>query len=500
MTTLDLELKINPTYEKLIPPPTDEDYQGLYDSIKEEGLKIPIAVNQDKIILDGHTRYKICKELGKEIKIIEYNFDTPEDELNFVIDANLERRHLTTWARCLFAYSLKPIYATEAEKQRRKKISDSRRADGDGIPSPSQKDDSKTRDKICKKAKVNKETYSLAEFIIKKSEFKHEDENENYDKPDDELDQKIQEIFNEFNIEKGRIKKGETVKLFPDQLKPLRTLYRSYQKKLANEIIHELKNQKMGIERAQSLVKGWDSEIKLKITEQIPKTDIELMAEFDKNPRPYDVWNFKLDSRFGKPYPGQIPADIIFQTLYFYTEQGNKVVDPMAGGGVTGDVCNVMNRKCIMYDINPTSEEIIKHNIDKGLPEQAKDAELVFWDPPYYKKMAEDYDSPGSIAALSKKEYLKIFSKAAQDFHKKGIKKVALLMSDYDDEYNNNSKDNIFLWDYINEFCNNGMWRVHRRIQCPLSTEQIRPSTIENYRKNKKLARLGRDLIIFFRQ
>lgn len=486
MTTLDLELKINPTYEKLIPPPTDEDYQGLYDSIKEEGLKIPIVVNQNNVILDGHHRYKICKELNKEIKTVEYHFDSSEEELNFVIDANIARRHLTTFARCEFAYSLKPIYEAQAKESLKEGGRKGGKSKGEmefhlRLP--------QTRDKISNKAKINPQTYQLAEFILKKR----------YNKQDTELDHTIQQIFNQFNIDEGRIKEGETVKLFPDQLKTLRTFYKSYQKKL-DELVHKLRNQDIGIETANSHVKGWDSEIKLKITEQVPKTDIELMAEFDKTPRPYDVWNFKLDSRFGKPYPGQIPADIIFQTLYFFTEQGNKVVDPMAGGGVTGDVCNVMNRECIMYDINPTSDKIIKHNIDKGLPEQSKDAELVFWDPPYYKKMADDYDSPGSIAALSKKEYLKIFSKAAQDFHNKGVKKVALLMSDYDDEYNNNSKDNIFLWDYINEFCNNGLWRVHRRIQCPLSTEQIRPSTIENYRKNKKLARLGRDLVIFFRQ
>lgn len=212
------KLIINPEYEKLIPAPTDEDYKGLYESIKEEGLKIPIAVNQDNVILDGHHRYKICQELGKETRTIEYNFETPEDERDFVIDANIERRQLTTWARVQLAYKLKSIYEVDIEKQRRKKISKFRKGDPVGIPTGSKTDENYARTKACKKAKISTDTFSLGGLP----------RNKKYDLPNEELDQEIQKIFNKFNIEEGRIKEGETVKLFPDQLQPLRTLYRSY--------------------------------------------------------------------------------------------------------------------------------------------------------------------------------------------------------------------------------------------------------------------------------
>lgn len=471
---------INAEYEKLIPPPTDEDYQGLYESIKEEGLKIPIVVNENNVILDGHHRYKICKELGKEIRTVEYRFLTPEDELNFVIDSNIERRHLTTFARCQFAYSLKPIYEKQVEEGRREKISKYRKGDGDGIPSQSQQEDAKTRTKIAKKAKVNKETYSLAEFILKKK----------FDKSDEELDQEIQD-------------KDKTAKLFPDQLAQLRAFIRPYQNKL-DDLIIKLQNEEIGIETANSHVKGWDSEIKLEITKQVPKTDIELMEEFDKNPRPYDVWNFpKLDTRFGKPYPGQIPADIVFQTLYFFTEQGNLVVDPMAGGCITGDVCKVMNRKCIMYDINPTSDDVIKHNITKGLPEEAANADLIFWDPPYYKKLEKDYDHPGSISSMNRSQYLQSFKNAALDFHAKGIKTIALLISNYrviEDVDNRNKEETIWYSDYVNLFHDTGKWQLINEIHCPLSTEQVQPQAHIKFVKEKKIARINRTLFIFTRK
>jgi hypothetical protein len=51
----------------------------------------------------------------------------------------------------------------------------------------------------------------------------------------------------------------------------------------------------------------------------------------------------------------------------------------MAGGGVVGDVCNIMGRKYSMDDINPVRKDIKKHDIVKqGLPNEACDADLVF--------------------------------------------------------------------------------------------------------------------------
>lgn len=229
-----------------------------------------------------------------------------------------------------------------------------------------------------------------------------------------------------------------------------------------------------------------------------PLTDMDLFDNLFYSPRPYDVWNFKLDSTFGLEYPGNIPAGLVFNTLYFFTKIGDKVVDPMAGGGVVGDCCKEVKRQCLMYDIHSIRPEIQKYDIIKGLPKEAENADLVFWDPPYYKKKEEDYENPGSIASMSRDEYLKIFRTAAEDFYEKGVKKIAFLMSDYDDEYNNNSKDNIFIWDYIKEFSKH--WRVHRRIQCPLSPEQMRGSTVTLYKEQKKLGRITRDLIIFFRK
>ena len=60
----NLQVKINPEYASLVSELSPEEYESLKQSIKENGLHVPIIVNQNGIILDGHHRYKVCQELG----------------------------------------------------------------------------------------------------------------------------------------------------------------------------------------------------------------------------------------------------------------------------------------------------------------------------------------------------------------------------------------------------------------------------------------------------
>lgn len=238
----------------------------------------------------------------------------------------------------------------------------------------------------------------------------------------------------------------------------------------------------VAVERVQAIIKAGR------------RTDIELMEEWGYSPLPYDVWKFNgRDDRFGRPYPGNIPAGIIFNVLYFFTKQGDLVVDPMAGGGVTGDVCRVMKRKCLMYDINPAREDIRKQNIKDGWPEDACGCDLVFLDPPYYKKKAAEY-GPDSVSAYPKKEYLSFFEKLAANMRKAGVKRVAFLMSDYNDE--EDPSENIFIWDYVPLFMKAGFVPV-RHIMVPLTEHSVHPDIVNKFRQSRRLARLGRSLVVF---
>ncbi len=113
-------------------------------------------------------------------------------------------------------------------------------------------------------------------------------------------------------------------------------------------------------------------------------------------PTPYDVWPFKHDRAFGIPHPGSIPPAIVAHTLHYYTQPGDTVVDPMAGGGTTLDVCESMGRRCFAYDIAPVRPEIIKADVKQGFPLDVRDCDLIFCDPPYHTMLARRYAAEGA--------------------------------------------------------------------------------------------------------
>ena len=135
------------------------------------------------------------------------------------------------------------------------------------------------------------------------------------------------------------------------------------------------------------------------------KSDLERFSLFGKEelrshqPKLSEYWKFnKGDPRLGKEdYPGRIWGQEVMNIIYRYSKQKDLVVDPMAGGGVTVDVCLVMNRKCRAYDIDPSRssrKDILKNDIREGFPKKIKKCDLIIVDPPYYKKLEDQYSCP----------------------------------------------------------------------------------------------------------
>jgi transposase len=227
------------------------------------------------------------------------------------------------------------------------------------------------------------------------------------------------------------------------------------------------------------------------------KNDQQRMEYLKVGIQPYDFWSFSgCDSRFGFDYPGRIPGQLVLHVLYFYTKPGDLVVDPMAGSGTVIDACAYMNRKVYGYDAHSHElrEDIIAHDLLWcGWPKRTCGAKLIFWDPPYFKKKDDGYGDK-SISRLSKSEYLEFFEVAANNIPKKFKGKLVFLCSDYNDE--DNPEDNIFFWEYVNIFIAAG-WRPERHIQVPLTTQQVHPDVAKRFREQRRLARLGRDLVVF---
>jgi hypothetical protein len=238
------------------------------------------------------------------------------------------------------------------------------------------------------------------------------------------------------------------------------------------------------------------------------KDDLERLKKLSESneglscgPRPYDIWNFSgCHPLFGYEYEGRIPGQLVLQLLYFYTRQGDLVVDPMAGSGTTVDACLVMNRRCRASDINPecpkrrpevrTGDAISVIEGLKGRPN------LVFLDPPYYRKKEKEYGDR-SISSLSRGEYLEYFGKLAKASYRRlqPDGHVALLMSDYTED---EPEDSIFIHHYIHAFEAEG-FTVERIVLCPLSAEQFHPDIQNRFTRDRRLARLARYLVVFRR-
>lgn len=97
---------VNPELEKIVPKLSDEKFKELESSIRSFGLRKPIDVMPDKTIIDGHHRYKACKELGKLDYTIQFtvlDINQIQEALEYSIEINLKRRQLNifqtaTWA------------------------------------------------------------------------------------------------------------------------------------------------------------------------------------------------------------------------------------------------------------------------------------------------------------------------------------------------------------------------------------------------------------------
>jgi len=236
-------------------------------------------------------------------------------------------------------------------------------------------------------------------------------------------------------------------------------------------------------------------------------SDAEKLKTLGIKTQPYDVWKFQsCHDLMGDNHPGRIPGELIAHVLYFFTEPGQLVIDPMAGSGTTLDACLLMDRKCRGYDIDTRHEriDIEEKNLSEGWPDKTQKADLVFWDPPYFDKMdskniGEEGYIENSISKLSPGEYLDWLFDKFQKLHNNTKKECqfAFLMSDWDPENAKRHADSsgIFLWDYADKLRKAG-WKIRRQIQCPLPTQQVHPDTVNKFRKSKLLAILNRYLLV----
>jgi ParB family transcriptional regulator, chromosome partitioning protein len=213
-------------------------------------------------------------------------------------------------------------------------------------------------------------------------------------------------------------------------------------------------------------------------------------------PTPYDVWPFRHDRAFGIPHPGAIPPAIVAHALHYYTAPGDLVVDPMAGGGTTPDVCESMGRRCLAYDLHPVRPEVRPHDVNTGFPLECRGCNLIFCDPPYHTMLARRYAGPGAgdspLAA-----FLAFLQKLARDAFAtlRPGGHVALLLA------NQTEKDLPAGYGYLDHvfYGYNALvaagFLPERRISCPMDGAYL-PQHVRRARVEGRMLGQVRDLLV----
>lgn len=160
-------VKIDPEFQTLIPPLTDDEYQRLEKSILAEGVRECI-ITWDDTIIDGHNRYRICQKHGLECPNIERTFKSRDAAKIWIIENQFGRRNLGKYDRGVLALRLEPLYTAEAKRN-----SDANLKRGTIAPD-SQKSDTReigrTDERIAKLAGMSRDTIRKVKVIETEAE------------------------------------------------------------------------------------------------------------------------------------------------------------------------------------------------------------------------------------------------------------------------------------------------------------------------------------------
>lgn len=109
VATVDVDngIEIDAEFSHLIPAPSAEEYSQLEANLLADGCRDALICWGD-ILLDGHTRYKICCEHNIPFKVKRMRFEDRNAARNWIINLQLGRRNITPETR---AYLIGSLYA-----------------------------------------------------------------------------------------------------------------------------------------------------------------------------------------------------------------------------------------------------------------------------------------------------------------------------------------------------------------------------------------------------
>ena len=108
---------VDPEFSTLIHPMTKEEFEELERSILEDGCRDAIVVWEGhNIIVDGHTRYGICRTHGIPFDTRELPFESRDEATEWIIRNQMGRRNISPFHRAELVSALKGLIAKKAKE------------------------------------------------------------------------------------------------------------------------------------------------------------------------------------------------------------------------------------------------------------------------------------------------------------------------------------------------------------------------------------------------
>jgi site-specific DNA-cytosine methylase len=190
------------------------DYDALREDIRQNGIKVDLHITKSNVILCGHQRWNIAKELSIiEVPVKVVDIDESDDKRikEYVIKDNLLRRHLSTEQRYILIATLSEVY--ESPEPKRDSSGRFITVDAEVAHTAEEEQDKQRDDVLTKTAKdtgVSERTVASArkyrDLIKKSPELKKK---------------KVTEVLNNYEIKEDKvIRKNTRLDLNMDKLNP----------------------------------------------------------------------------------------------------------------------------------------------------------------------------------------------------------------------------------------------------------------------------------------
>lgn len=158
---------------QLLPPLSAEEYERLKADIALRGVMVPVEIDENGNILDGHNRAQIAGELGIDYPTVVRR-GLPEHEKRLhAVTLNLARRHLTDGQKTLIGRTIEPDVAERARLRMAAGGGDKKSATAksgmDICPEPIQQ--ATTRDEVAAEVGIGSgRTYERNKQVIQEAE------------------------------------------------------------------------------------------------------------------------------------------------------------------------------------------------------------------------------------------------------------------------------------------------------------------------------------------